>query len=105
MTHDHLYRAITTKTRPQHVASADWKAISLELQLFSPPEVKVTEKQTRKTVQRAGRSCPAFPIATRTSPYGADQITFPSWPNIMRDAAEVWCFSPLRSVFVSVEPT
>jgi hypothetical protein len=39
--------AITTSTRPRHIAD-DWKAISLEVQGFSTPEVKVTTK--RKTV-------------------------------------------------------
>jgi hypothetical protein len=41
---------ITSKTRTQHIAAADWKAVSLELQVFRTPEVMVTENRTRETV-------------------------------------------------------
>jgi hypothetical protein len=41
---------IAAGTRPHSVAASDWKSVSLELQVFSTPEIKVTETTTRKTV-------------------------------------------------------
>jgi hypothetical protein len=35
--------AITTSTRPRHVAAAEWKAISLEISVFNQPKVALTK--------------------------------------------------------------
>jgi len=41
--------ALTTNTRPRHVAAADWKSISVELQVFSQPKITLTKGgRTRK---------------------------------------------------------
>jgi len=43
-------QAPTRSTRPQHEAARDWARISLELRVFSAPEIKVTEQRTKRTV-------------------------------------------------------